>query len=241
MNAKLAGFAVASVMMGCAWSAQAADVAGGQFGNFYVKAAGGIAVPEDLNFKAATTSTGVQFTGSGQLIKNIGEYFSLSGGYKLNNYLTSELEFAYTESSYNQISGGYTATYNGTTYTANGTAPLKGSTSTLLGSANMLVTPLGHNVLATRWWKNVTLTPVIGAGVGAANVTDRLDSIDTLTVGASSSETDMMVQGIAGFDVRASNQFSIGARYRYIWINTGSAVIDNSTTHVMSADLTYRF
>ena len=241
MNAKFAGLAIASLMMGCAWNAGAADVAGGQYGDFYVKAAGGMAVPEDLNFKAATTSTGVQYTGSGQLQKNPGEYFSLSGGYKLNKYLTTEVELAYTHSSYNQISGAYTATYNGTTYTGTGAAPLKGDTTTYLGATNVLVAPLGRNVLASRWWKDVTLTPVIGGGIGLANITDKLDSIDTLSVGVSSSETDMLLQGIVGFDVQATKQFLVGARYKYVWLNTGSSVLDNSTSHVMTADVTYKF
>ena len=71
----------------------------------------------------------------------------------------------------------------------------------------------------------------------------------TATVNADQSETDLALNGIAGVNLAVTDNITIGARYRYLWINsedstTASGVtgnVGNFTAHVITGQATAHF
>ncbi|WP_168185837.1 outer membrane protein [Magnetospirillum sp. ME-1] len=231
MRKALAALAGVSVLAAVG-IADAAEVAKASSGGWDIGVSAGAIIPNNTRIRANGSNAGLSVSAAGDIEFSSGPAISLAGGYRFNNWFRAEAEFGYATFDYKNVSGNLTATYNGTTYTVSGSAPVTGSVSTFSGAGNLYITPMGY---VGR------VTPVLGGGVGFAATEDKVSKIGTLNVNSSTSNTNLMAQGIAGLDVKVTDNFDIGGRYRYIWVNSGNNLVDDFTAHVVSGTLTYRF
>jgi opacity protein-like surface antigen len=219
-----AGVAAATLLAGV--SDAAAQRATQNYGKFYVGIAGGVAVPQDVDF---TFSGGV--VGTGKLSFKTGAAVTGEFGYHYNDLIAAEVELGYAKLDFDKFSAAGTS------------VAFNGHIDTVLGFVNAIVTPLGRSVF----------TPYVGAGVGLAHGETKLDSITaagtTTPIGGSSSGTDFAANALIGADFALTSNFSIGGRYRFVWINdsntqsSGGVTVKQGdiTSHVFTANLTYRF
>jgi opacity protein-like surface antigen len=102
-------------------------------------------------------------------------------------------------------------------------------------------------------FQGLGFSPYVGGGLGFASthstVNSLTDGTTTLTVDSSDSKTDFAADALAGFDVPVAQGFSLGARYQYLWINSGDTTTDSGVTekdgnfsaNVVTARATFKF
>lgn len=195
-------------------------------GRAYVGASAGVVIPDDVH----ETLTGA-IAGSATLSAKAGGAVTGLIGYHLNDYLAAEGELGYASFEKDSLSG----TLNGVV----GSAPVSGRVDMVLGFANAIVTPLGRS----------RVTPYLGGGVGFASFDDRTDSVGGIVVNSSGTGTDFAANFIAGIDVAVADRWSVGGRYRFIWMNSASTTSDGTTTikkddftaHILTVNGTFHF
>ncbi len=195
-------------------------------GRAYVGASAGVVIPNDLH---ATFGGGI--AGSGDFSFKAGGAGTGFIGYHFNDMLAGEGELGVTSADSDKFSG----TLNGVPVTAT----IDGSLTTVFAFANLIVTPLGRS----------GFSPYIGGGIGFASVDDTINSIGGVGVASTGRETDFAANLMLGLDFAVADRWSVGARYRFVWINTASsasagginASIDDLTAHVITATATFHF
>lgn len=182
---------------------------------FYVGAAPGYVMPENVNF-SRTAST----NNSGKLEFADGYSVGAFAGYRFNDYLRGEANLSYAKVDYDKV-----------TVDGIGSADMDGDVSATIGMISAVVTPLGRSVVS----------PLLGGGVGAAYVTDKVNSVAGVTTGWNNSETELALSGMAGLEADVSSNVALGVRYNYYWIDTGDSGRDNFTAHSLSATAAVKF
>lgn len=182
---------------------------------FYVGVAPGYVLPEDVKF-SRTSST----NNSGKLEFEDGYSVGAFAGYHFNDYLRGEANLSYAKVDYDK------ATVNGI-----GSADIDGDVSATIGMISAVVAPLGKSAVS----------PLLGGGVGAAYVKDKVSSVAGVTTGWDNSETDLALSGMAGIEADVSSNVALGVRYNYYWIDTGGDGRDNFTAHNFSATAAVKF
>ena len=195
-------------------------------GKGYFGISAGAIIPQDLH----NTISGAD-TASFDISFKTGAAFTGFVGYHVVPQLALEAELGYASAD--------TDTLSGTIDGISGSAPVSGHFNSVLGFVNALWKPLGYR----------GLSPYVGGGVGFASIDSTLDSIGGIAVGSSTKETDAAAQFIAGIDFPVTDRFSLGGRYRFVWVNSGSTTFDgidtlkqdDFTAHVIMATGTFRF
>lgn len=196
--------------------------------NAYATLNGGVAMPNKTTM--SLTEPGLVATGS--LHYKTGYTFGGTLGLHLNPFLAAEADINYSHAAYDHLSG----TING----AAGSLNTTGRAYSVTGFANGIITPLHA----------YGVSPYFGGGVGAADIHARFDSVGGVaTDGSDTHNTDFAADFIAGVDVPVSPQFSLGARYQYVWINSSKDFTDGAATehqgnfsaNVITARATYHF
>lgn len=200
-------------------------------GRFYVGIAPGLVVPEDTNFSASGSSGGYTASASGKFEFKDGYSISAFAGYQFSDYLRAEGELAYARFDYDKITLNGTITGNGRTYTVNGSADLDGSVESTLGLLSAVVSPLGKARVA----------PLVGGGIGFAATDEQIDRIGGSAANLSSSHTDLALSGMLGIEAAVSDNVRLGARYRYLWVDSGRDGLDNFTAHNFQATAAWAF
>jgi OOP family OmpA-OmpF porin len=228
--AQVKNMAVGLLVAGFALAGQTAHAqqapATASIGNAYVGLGAGAIIPQniDLTFSGA-------LSGSAKGEFKTGWDINGFAGYHVNDYLAGELDLDYGSFDYDKITGNVTGVAIN--------APISGSVDSFLGIANLVATPLGR----------AGFSPYIGGGVGLAHFDATVNSVGGVAVGSSSSDTDFAADIVVGLDVPLSNRLSLGARYRFLWVNSGSTTTSdgvttkegNLTAHLMTANATFRF
>jgi opacity protein-like surface antigen len=188
----------------------------------------------DIHLSSAGT-----IVGSGDVSFDSGVVGTVGLGFNFNRWLAMEVEGGYASVGIDKING--TLSSGGTTIT--GSADVDGDVRTWLGMVNLFVRPLGMG----------RISPYIGGGAGVAHSKTEIRSVSgggsTIVVNSSSDQTDFAAQGIAGLDVAVLPNFSVGARYRFFWADSGrsltqngsTATSDDATAHVFEARGTFHF
>jgi opacity protein-like surface antigen len=200
------------------------------YGKVYVGATAGVAIPQD---QSITVSGGA--TGSGNISFKTGAAVTGLVGYHLTPNFAGELELGYAQADYDKVTGSLAAGGG----SGSGSLAVKGQVSSVLGFVNGIWSPLGQG----------GFSPYLGAGVGFARTESKIDSVGGATVGAKGDDTFLALNGIVGADFAVTPAFSLGARYRYVWINakqsasgSGLTVTEGDfTAHVIQATAKYRF
>lgn len=230
MNARLMVFAAAMLAAG-AVQAQDTGAVGGNFGKFYAGVAAGMVMPEDVSFSANATQGGASASASGKFEFDNGHSVSAFAGYRFSDYVRGEAELGYTAFDYDKITGTLTVTSGSTTANVSGSAEIEGDVSAVVGMLRGIVTPLGKS----------KVTPFVGLGVGFVSVEESITRIGTTSLNAKADSTDLAVDGTVGIEFAVSDKVDLGARYRYLWADTGSSGVDDFTAHNIMATAAFRF
>ncbi|WP_419796863.1 MAG: outer membrane protein [Terasakiella sp.] len=200
---------------------------------YYGRVDGGIVIAEDTSFSSSATQYGVTVNATGNIEKKAGYTISGAVGRHMNNLVALELEAGYSKFDYDKVTGNLTASAGGTNYVVNGSADIDGSIQTVTAIANAIFTPLGN--------KKSRLSPFVGLGIGAVYSKDTIDSIGTLQVNGSESDTNLIANAIVGLDYAINKNTYVGAKYRYLWANTGQNGFDDMKAHTLTANVTFNF
>src|SRR5690242_5562339 len=171
------------------------------YGRAYVGASAGFVVPSDLH-----VNFGGGLAGSGDFSFNTGAAGTGFVGYHFNNMLAGEAELSVASADADKFSG----TFNGTATSL----AVDGSLTTVMVFANAIVKPLGYRA---------AFSPYIGGGIGFASIDDSINTIGGAGVASTGSETDFAANFLLGADFAIVDRWSVGARYRFVWINTASS------------------
>jgi opacity protein-like surface antigen len=230
MHSRIAGLAVAAVAV-FSTAASAQENVTFSSGRVYGGISAGAVIPESTSFNASTSSGGITTTGSGAFEFKNGYSVSGFGGYKINPYMRGEVELGYTAFDYDKVTGTFTATNGSSSATVSGSAALEGEVQSVIGLARAVAAPLGSG----------KVTPLLGVGVGFAATDEEITKIGSTAVNATKSHTDMALEGMAGVEMEFGRNFDLGARYRYMWINSGGNGIDNFAAHNFLGTAAYKF
>jgi opacity protein-like surface antigen len=178
----------------------------------YVAFGGGWVFANSLNSSASGSLIGIPFDVSADLTFDTGQTVGGVVGYQINQYLAIEGEFGYASLSMKSLKLGLSIPGLGGVGAKIGAS---GDVDTYIGMVNAIVTPAGVGIV----------TPYLGGGIGVGHIETSLDALTLggarLNVNASNDETDLALQAIVGVDLALSERFAIGARYSYLWLNTG--------------------
>ncbi len=193
----------------------------------------GAAIINDVTYSTSAATSGITVTADVDLVLDTGTAVSGAIGYRLNENVAIEGEFGYTQADFESVTGTATATSGGSSYTISQSASLTGNASVLSGMANVVLSPGGD----TGGFR-----PFVGGGFGMSQVSTEITGIGTLTVtGASEEYTKMIGNAFVGFDYKVDEDVTLGAKYRYLWIESVDTGWDDVTGHVLQATLTINF
>ncbi|HEX7968885.1 MAG TPA: outer membrane beta-barrel protein [Stellaceae bacterium] len=206
--------------------AQLAQPATMNVGRAYVGVSPGVIIPNDLH---GTFSGGL--VGSGDISFKAGPTVTGFIGYHFNDVLAGEGELGFATFDEDKFSG----TFNGVPVSAS----IDGRIDSFVAFGNLIVTPLGRSGFA----------PYIGGGVGVASLDQKINSINGVAVNTSSSESHFAANLMLGFDIAVARRWSVGGRYRFLWVNASSTDTsggvttkqDDFTAHVLTATATFHF
>ena len=180
-------------------------------GNNYARLSAGVISPEDIDVTVGPTVTFSFDTG-----------YTVSGavGTWVNDNITVEGEATYLSADFDKgESGGVSVAIDGD-----------------FSSALLLANAAFH-----LSGKNASLDPYVGAGVGVAFSKLSIDSIGGVAVNQSDSATDAAAQLSAGLNLSLASGVSVGAQYRYLYIDSGSDDSDGFSGHNLTANVTFAF
>ena len=211
-------------------------------GDFYAGVSAGVIVPEDIKTTVSGSIANFASSGSGNYTFTVGPSISASAGYHLSNYLAAEAEIGYAVFWFKSLRGTLTVGAN----SATGSIGVDGNIENVTGFANAILTPLGR----TGFWG---VTPYVGGGLGLAHTSREINSFTvngtTYAVSEHRSGTNLAADAILGFDYAASDKFSFGGRYRYMWVKSGRSqtssglteTTGDSSSHSFVANAAYHF
>lgn len=240
---------ICSCLLGAALLAGTATASHAQTLNlpngFYVGVNAGVLVPESVSWQVAGTSDGLTLSGSGDINFETGPATGIVLGYRANEWLALEGNFEYAAMDMRTVTGEFTASG-----AATGSGSLNIGLDGHINSYTTLFNALFYPS-ARQGWNGLSF--YIGGGVGFSAVDATLNRVrisnTTVVLNSSDSETDFAADGIVGVDYPVSPELSIGARYRLIYVNTGSVGSGGGFTassgdfigHVITANLTWNF
>jgi len=172
-------------------------------GHLYAGIGGGLILPQDID-----VSVSGAITGNGEISFDNGYQFGGFLGYHFTPMIAGELQVDYASADYDQVSG----TLGGTS----GSFDVNGDISAWTGFMNVLITPPMDK-----------FHPFIGGGIGLASYHDEINSVTiggvTTAVNSDNDDTSFAADGIVGFDYAFTKNFSLGARYQHMWVDSGSS------------------
>lgn len=191
-------------------------------GQFYGQLGLGYGMINDVDVNAGVAGAGVTITGNGTLEFSGGIAVTGILGYQFNDFLAFEGQLAYSQNDYDQVTGNVTFTGPGGTFVVPLSADVDGDISLLTGFGNVIVSPFQMD------WIN----PYIGAGIGFAHIDDDVNSIAGDTSFAYTADgTEFAATAIAGVDFELHENFSAGARYQFVWVDSATDITDDATGH----------
>jgi opacity protein-like surface antigen len=238
MKRPIFGAVAAAVLyagLGLASTAQAQmNTQRANYREFFFGVGVGLVMPTDMHLSATGT-----VVGSGDASFDNGVVGTVGLGFNFNPWLALEVEGGYASVGMDKIDG--TLSSGGTTIS--GSMDVDGDVRTWLGMVNLFVRPMGMG----------RISPYVGGGAGVAHSKTEIRSVSSggsiIAVNGSSEQTDFAAQGIAGLDVGVLPNFSIGARYRFFWVDSGrsetqagtTTTTDDATAHAFEARGTFHF
>ena len=107
-------------------------------------------------------------------------------------------------------------------------------------STNVIFTPLGNKTLL-----GVSVTPLVGAGIGFVDWEDEITgiTINGVTTAASgkAEDTDLLVSIMAGLEYTSSQQVTWAIKYQHGWAATGKNGVEDAESDNIIANLKIAF
>ena len=236
------GFLLSLIFVLFAYSSAVADtpVFNSKDGKVYASINVGLTFLNDLDFDLAG-QTVHGFTGTGTGTGSFDTAVSYGGaiGYVISDFVRTELELGYQKIDYDKIdSSGGTITPSGAatvTYAA-GEYNVNGEIDALTVSTNVILTPLGNKTLL-----GVSVTPLVGAGIGFVDWEDEIKSVGTHTVNGKEDDTDLLVSIMAGLEYTSSQQVTWAIKYRHMWADSGKNGVEDAEADNIMANLKIAF
>jgi len=191
----------------------------------------GAFVINDVGFSSSANAFGVTVTATGNYTFETGTSVLGALGYRVTDALTLEGELGYAKASYDTIDGTLTATAGSTSVSTAGSLNVDGEVTMVTGLGNLIFSPMAKE----------KFSPYFGAGVGFANIEDKVNSIGTLAVNGKVETTKLLTNLIAGFDVNPGDEVTFGVRYRYLWADTGANGMEDATAQAFTATMLWKF
>ena len=176
---------------------------------------GGLVIPQDVNFSKSASASN-----SGKIEFKDGYSVGGFAGYQFNDYLRGEAGLSYAKFDYDSVS------MDGV-----GSAKVDGDVKSTIGMISGVVTPLGQS----------RISPLVGAGVGVAHTKDQASHVGNINVNIDRQTTDLAATGMLGVEGAVTDSVSVGLRYNYYWINSGTDGRDDFTAHNLSATAAVKF
>jgi opacity protein-like surface antigen len=239
--------AVAALLLGLAPVAAEAQMMALPHG-LYAGVDAGVIVPQDIDLHSSSSSGGSTLSFDGHLNLETGAATGLIVGYHLTPFIALEGNFEYAGFNIHGVSG--TLTQNIAGFPAlSGSTPfdfgVQGQFNMYNGLVNAIWTPLGDR----KWYG---FSPYIGAGVGFSYWDESVDSVTsggmTASVHSGTHDLDFATNGIVGFDYSVMPQLTVGARYRFLYVNMATSSNNGAfgsqgdlIGHVITANATWHF
>lgn len=198
-------------------------------GSAYVGVQGGFVVPDDVH--ETEVQSGSAFSYSGDYTFDTGGSVGFYAGYHFDNWLAGEAQLSWARYDMNDVKA---AVFYAGSFLGGGSIPVNGHISSWTGLMDVILTP---------WGDQSVWSPYVGGGIGFSNWDETL-------FGDSTTNTDFAANAIAGIDYALDPAWSLGARYQFIWINSGETTtfsggytdkIDDATINVFTINVTYQF
>ena len=179
---------------------------------FYVGFGAGAAFPDDISVTGAGNFIGIPFSLDAETDLDTAFSASTTIGARINNFLAVEGEFAYANFGIAGFEGSFSL--GGALFS--GRVGVDGQIEEFMGFANAIVSP----------WSEARFSPYFGGGIGVASVETTIDTITITGLGpqplnSADTETDFAAQAILGFDYACNDWIDIGARYKFVWVDSG--------------------
>ena len=205
-------------------------------GKWYGSIGAGVTMLNDIDFSAASSRGGVTLTAAGSY--TFDEAASISGalGYVINDFVRTEIELAYASIEYDKIEISGNVTVGATTVAYTAATDMKGDIDALHFLTNVILTPLGNKTLF-----GVSVTPLVGAGIGFTSMDSKITSIGTQAINSEVSSTDFLVSIMAGLEYASSQQVTWAIKYGHGWIDTGSSGTADAETNSIGANVNIAF
>ena len=199
-----AGFAVAVATFPTGASAQSTSP-------FYVGFGAGAAFPDDLSITAAGNFVGIPFSVDADIDLDTAFSAAATVGYHINSYIAVEGEFDYANFAIAAFDG--SISLGGAVL--NGRVSAEGALENFMGFANVIIAP----------WGEAKFSPYVGGGIGVASTRFRSirsspPGLGPVQIGSTDTETNLAAQAIIGFDYACNEWLDVGARYKFVWIDT---------------------
>jgi len=201
----------------------------------------GLTFLNDLDYDlAGQTQHG--FTGTGTGTGSFDTAVSYGGaiGYVISDFIRAELELGYQKIDYDKVevtTGGTITNSAGAavTYTT-GNYSVSGEIDALTVSTNVILTPLGNKNLF-----GVSITPLVGAGIGIVDWEDDIKTVGTHTVNSKEDDTDLLVSIMAGLEYTSSQWVTWAIHYRHAWVDSGKNGVDDAEADNVMANIKIAF
>ena len=206
-------------------------------GKWYGSINAGVTILNDIDVTASASGGGYSLTAAATASFENAVSFGGSIGYVISDFVRTELELGYQEMHYDKVSGGGTLTNGSNTYTVNGEANVDGQIDALHVLQNIILTPLGNKTLF-----GVSVTPLIGAGIGFMDWETEINKVGTLVVtGAKADDTDFLVSIMTGLEYTSSQQVTWAIKYRHMWADSGKYGVEDAEADNIVANLKIAF
>ena len=233
------GFLLSLVFVLFAYSSAVADtpVFNSKDGKVYASVNVGLTILNDLDFDlAGQTSHGATGTGTGTASFDTAVSFGGAIGYVISDFVRTELELGYQKIDHDKLNYDGSFTTAGTTTTFSGETDVNGEIDALTVSTNVILTPVGNKTLF-----GVSVTPLVGAGIGFVDWEDEIKTVGTHTVNGKADDTDLLVSIMAGLEYTSSQQVTWAIKYRHSWADTGKDGVDDAEMDNIVANLKIAF
>jgi len=205
-------------------------------GKWYGSIGAGVTMLNDIDFSAASSRGGVTLTAAGSY--TFDEATSISGalGYVINDFVRTEIELGYASIEYDKLEISGNVTVGATTVAYTAATDMKGDIDALHFLTNVILTPLGNKTLF-----GVSVTPLVGAGIGFTSMDSKITSIGTQAINSEVSSTDFLVSIMAGLEYASSQQVTWAIKYGHGWIDSGSSGTADAETNSIGANVNIAF
>ena len=232
------GFLLSLVFVLFAYSSAVADtpVFNSKDGKWYGSINAGVTFLNDIGVSASASGSGYTATAAFDMTFDEGMSFGGAVGYVVSDFVRTELELGFEKIQHDKIEGTVDFTSVGTTTSVTGEAGITGEIDAVTALANVILTPLGNKTLL-----GVSVTPLVGVGIGFVDWEDELKSVDTQTVNGTEEDTDLLVSIMAGLEYTSSQQVTWAIKYRHAWADTGKNGVEDAEADNIIANLKIAF